>query len=396
MSFRVKQQVSAAWSRPELLLYALVPALVVLGIAFRILGLGFISFDMHDFLIGWYDRLAAGGFAALREPFYNYTPPYMYLLTLAAAQHWLPAVAAIKLISITFDLLNSFLVYRILRLRYEQRIVPLLGASAFLVLPTVLLNSAYWGQADAVYTFFLLACLYFLMQDRPLPAMLFLGLSFSLKAQAVFLAPLILLLLLRRRIPWIYLGLVPLVYVLMMLPAALVGRPLVELLTVYFSQAGMYGGLSMHAPNLYVFVPGNFYRPGVFAGVILTAVSVLAWIWIYAPRKLQPRSRILLYALASVGMIPFLLPKMHDRYFYSADVLSFLMALTYPRLWFLAVGYQFVSGLAYSIFLIPSLAPMPRGLAQAILYAAALLNTVLTALLLWNQWRIARADEQDT
>jgi Gpi18-like mannosyltransferase len=174
----------------------------------------------------------------------------------------------------------------------------------------------------------------------------------------------------------------------MMLPAALVGRPLSDLLTVYLSQAGSYKSLSKHAPNLYVFISNDYYSLALPLGLAVAMTIMLAWVFIYArsSRPLLP-SRILLYGLASVGMLPFFLPKMHDRYFYPADVLSFLVASAYPHLWYLAVGYQLVSGLVYSNFLGASLVALPRGVQDATLYIAASLNTLLTALLLWVQWK---------
>src|SRR5512143_1182527 len=89
---------------------------------------------------------------------------------------------ACRLITIFFVLAKAFLVYKILKINYTRGPVALLCAAGFLLLPTVLLNSAFWGQSDAIYTCFLLACVYFLMRDRPLPAMFFLGVSFAFKA----------------------------------------------------------------------------------------------------------------------------------------------------------------------------------------------------------------------
>jgi Gpi18-like mannosyltransferase len=47
---------------------------------------------------------------------------------------------------------------------------------------------------------------------------------------------------------------------------------------------------------------------------------------------------------------PFLLPRMHERYFYSADVLSILYAFYFPRRWFvplLVIGSSFLSYLPF-------------------------------------------------
>jgi Gpi18-like mannosyltransferase len=369
--------------------YVAAAAMILAGLGIRIAGLGFVSYDMTDWLLPWYDQLAAGGFSALREPFSNYTPPYLYLLWLAtAAGTFLPKVAAIKLISILFDLFNALTVCKILKIKYPVGSVPLLGASGFLLLPTVFLNSAFWGQADAIYSFFLLACLYFLLKDRPFLALAFLGISFSFKAQAVFLAPLLLLLTVRRRIPWYAFGLIPAVYVVMMLPALLTGRPLMELLTIYISQADVYGGLSMHAPTLYVFVPDGWRTPALYAGFLITFAVICAWVWRYTRRIREFTPNLfMLCALASVAIVPFFLPKMHDRYFYLADLLSFILAFYIPRLWFLALGYQVVSGMAYSIFLIPSVVPIKRRVTETVLAWSAVVNTLVMGLVLLAQWK---------
>jgi Gpi18-like mannosyltransferase len=366
----------------------LLPAtLAILGLGLRFLGLPLVSLDMQTYLIGWYEAIATRGLAVLREPFSNYTPPYLYLMALTTlTARFLPKVIAIKLISILFDILNALLAYRILKLVRPRGSPALLGAAGFLLIPTLFINSGWWGQADSIYTFFLLLCVYWLMQSRPLPAMLALGLSFSFKAQAAFLAPLILLLVLRKKIPWSYLLLIPAVYLLLMLPAALAGRPLADLLTIYLGQAGDFRELSKNAPNLYEFFPNSLYSPMVMIGIIITIIIILLWAGTYRHRiaEFQPRI-LLLCALASVVLVPFFLPKMHDRYFYPADVLSYLLAFSGPGLWLPALGYQVISGMVYFVFL-SGIHP-DRG--HLLVQVAAVLNTALVIWILLQQYRLS-------
>ena len=372
------------------LMWILVPLLFLIGIVLRCAGLEFKSIDIKDFLLDWYHQLAVGGFTELRAPFSNYTPPYLYLLFLMTRTAGLiPEIPAIKLLSIFFDFMNSFLIYKILKIKYPQGSVALIGAALFFLLPTVFLNSAYWGQADAIYTCFLLAFLFFLMKDKPFIAMIFLGIAFSFKAQAVFLSPLVLLSIIRKRIPWFYLAIVPVIYVLMMIPAAWTGRPWIELLTAYFDQAETYRRLSEHAPNLYLLMPSSFYKQGLIVGLFVTALVALVWVTVYA-RKIKEftPSMILLGALTSAAFMPFFLPKMHDRYFYVAEVLSFLVAFYVPGSWWIAVGYQFVSGLVYFVVLTSSAQPMNPALAGNILILATFFNTALIGFLFWSQWKL--------
>jgi Gpi18-like mannosyltransferase len=379
--------------------WVLVPIFIISGIGLRYAGLKFLSLDMHYFLLGWYDQLAKIGFGALREHFSNYTPPYLYLLFVATkTAGFIPKIAAIKLIPICFDFLNAFLVYKILKIRFPQGATALIGASAFLLLPTVLVNSAYWGQSDSIYTFFLVACLLFLMREQPLPAMIFLGISFSFKAQAAFIAPLIFLLILKKKIPWFYLGIVPAVYVLMMIPAALTGRPFIELLKIYLGQEETYSALSMHAPNWYLFFPKSLQnQASVLLGLMVTIIAVLAWTTVYENRfKEFTPPVILLCAMMSVALTPFFLPKMHERYFYLADVISFLMAFYFPSGWLLALGYQLTSGLTYSIYLIASVMRIKHPLVVNLLFPALLVNIALLGFMFSNRWKLAENSAETT
>jgi Gpi18-like mannosyltransferase len=52
----------------------------------------------------------------------------------------------------------------------------------------------------------------------------------------------------------------------------------------------------------------------------------------------------LVFALA----IPFLLPEMHERYFYLADVVSIIFAFYFPRYFYIAVVIQLCSLLSYA------------------------------------------------
>ncbi len=360
------------------------------ALVFRMIGVNYISWDMRLYLFPWYDTLARDGFGAFAKAFSNYTPPYLYFLWLATlAKYLLSKSIAIKILSTLFDLGNSLMVYKILMLKYPNKKIPIFGAMLFLALPTIFLNSSFWGQADATYTFFVLISLYYLLQNRPLPAILAFGLAFAFKAQAVFFAPLLFLLTLKHRIPWTYYLLIPPVYLITMLPAALAGRPLIDLMTIYLSQADTYKQLSMKAPNLYLFISNSLYRPAVITGVGITTILVVIWALIYVRRiKIMKPDHIILCAAISTICMPFFLPKMHERYFYLADVIIFLLAFYIPRLWFAPIGSQIVSTLTYTVFLSTNPNSVPQ-FGALFMLMAIFLNTVLVGYLIWYQYEFA-------
>jgi hypothetical protein len=63
-------------------------------------------------------------------------------------------------------------------------------------------------------------------------------------------------------------------------------------------------------------------------------------------------TRIVLAAMLSVLVVPYLLPGMHERYFYLADALTVIAAFYVPwRLMLLPVLEQFASAFSYAPFL---------------------------------------------
>jgi Gpi18-like mannosyltransferase len=256
------------------------------------------------------------------------------------------------------------------------------------------LNSAWWGQADSVYTFFVLASLYFLLINRSLLAMIFFGVAFAFKLQAIFLAPFLFLLMLKGCIPWKSILIVPLVYVILMIPAILAGRSFLDVLMIYLSQANTYQELTMKAPNLYQFISNKLYRPALFLGIGFTAILSLIWVSGYA-RKIKTLTPeiMVMCAAVSTAMMPFFLPKMHERYFYLADVSLLLVAMYLPRLWFVPLASQVVSTLTYSVYLFlpagPGRQPVTPG--SPMLIIAALINSALILFLFWEQYRYISA-----
>jgi Gpi18-like mannosyltransferase len=376
-------------NKSKLFLYGL----ILLGIAVRIYLLPVVSLDMKTYLLPWYDYIAAhGAWASLGEEFSNYTPPYLYLLALATLTNGiLSKVTAIKLISILFDFFNAYLIYRIVKLQTQKEHLPLTAAALFLCLPTIALNSSTWGQADSIYTCFILASLFYLLQEKPLPALILFGVAFAFKAQAIFISPLLLLLTFKKRILWHHYFLIPVVYILMMIPALVAGRSVSSVLDVYWGQAETFKSLSMKAPNLYLFVGNEHYFPGLYIGIAITILAMLLWTAGYALKIKEMSREILMFCAAvSVAMIPFLLPKMHERYFYLMDVLTFLLVFFIPRLWIPAVGSQLVSGMTYFVFLVISPQKPPPPIGAALLIFAALINTVLIGYLLWQQYVFVR------
>jgi Gpi18-like mannosyltransferase len=111
----------------------------------------------------------------------------------------------------------------------------------------------------------------------------------------------------------------------------------------------------MNAPNLYSLLQiewNSWYLHILWIGLATTAVITMSWIYTTWQAKVKMNEKyIILIAFISVALIPFLLPKMHDRYFYPADVFAIILAFYWPSLWFIPILSQISSSAAISIFL---------------------------------------------
>ena len=83
--------------------------------------------------------------------------------------------------------------------------------------------------------------------------------------------------------------------------------------------------------------------------------------------------------------MPYFLPKMHDRYFFAADVLSIAFAFYFPRYFFIPLVVGTTSLFTYFLFLFKiEVIPLPL-LAVALLAAIAILFRHLFSTLYGNE-----------
>ncbi len=325
----------------------------------------FESVDYRVFLSRWYDFFVEQGrwqgLGAVTVEVADYPPLYLTLLSLGTLLP-LPKLYAIKLLSIAGDYLAAGFVWRLARtLCPDQPRRAWLAVTAFLFLPTVVLNGALWGQCDVLYTTGFLASLYYVMVGRPVAALVAFGISCSLKPQAVFWCPLLAGLFFSGRLPWKWLWIPPAVYAACGVPSLLAGRPVLEVLG-HWALVKNLPGLTLHAPNWYQWVGTQESAVLRIAGIALTllaAVLFVRWVCKGPPEDLRDSQWLALAALVSVLFPPFLLPGMHERYFFAADVLAVVYALGAARGWVVVLLMQFASGFAYFSFLFGT-APIPE------------------------------------
>lgn len=351
------------------------------AVLIRVVSLEYATGDYNDFLAPWTQFFREnGGFFAIREEVGNYNVPYLYFLA-AFSYLRVPDLYLIKVLSIVFDVLLAYAGLRLARRAFpESESAPALAFSCLLLLPTVLLNGALWGQCDSLYTALVLLALADGLEGHPARSVVLLGVAFSFKLQAVFLLPLWCVLWYSRRVKFRHLCLFPIAYLATALPALLLGKPLADILGVYLSQTGQYSAyLTLNAPSLYALIPYGtqvdvalWSRVGILAAFALVA-GLLLWLFFY--RRRLTDGHILTAALALAIGVPLLLPHMHERYFMLAETLAVIWCVGAPRRVPVAAAVQLAALGGYAAYLLLRYVfPMAWG---ALLLAAALLFVLI-------------------
>lgn len=325
-----------------------------LGLLIRKELIWYVSRDWTGYFELWLGELGKKGIGALAESFYDYAPAYMYLL-LIAAQFGGKSMIAMKLLSVFFDLVLAaaagLIVYEIRR----KESYAMVAFSVVWMAPTVISNSSMWGQCDAVYCSFLLLTVLFLIKGRSRTAMIFYGIAFAFKLQALFWFPVILLLWLYKKIKTVDFIWIPAAYILSILPAWIAGRPLGELVGIYFAQTGIdINRLSMKYPNIYYIIgelnlPEWYRSTGILyaVGVILLFMVVL----IYKLMRTRLTPELLLLICYSQGALAlYFLPQMHERYGYFIEVVAVILGILNLKLFWVPVVHILITFITYSYY----------------------------------------------
>jgi Gpi18-like mannosyltransferase len=333
---------------------AIIAAAFGMSLCMRWLARDVVTGDYTLYLQPWIEFIQAqGGWPALRYNFSNYAPPYLYLLVVASGIfNSVPALYLSKLISLPFDLGCAWMAYKLVKLRYPDGIAPHSAFAAVLLLPTLLGNGAIWGQADSTYTFFLLVCIYALCMRRHGLAMICFGLALAFKLQALFFLPVIVILLFKRELPAVKLLWIPAVLLFAHAPAAWLGRPLDDVLGIYLAQAGTNEPLVMNAPTWFTWLPHEPFDVMLWLGVLAAGVACLLLLLVALRSKANATPDFIIrLSTAVLLVVPFLLPKMHERYFFAGEVTSVVLAFFAPAWWLVPVAAQFASSITYGGYL---------------------------------------------
>lgn len=317
------------------------------------------SADYFGFLKEWMQTIREnGGYRSLSMEISNYTSPYMYIMTILSYFD-VNDLYALKMVSVFFDYVAALAVFLILYHMTKNVRKSILGMGILLLSPTVVIDGAYWCQCDIIYTSFLLYSFYFFLKDNSKKSAVFFGLSFMFKLQSLFLLPFFIIMWLKRRTIKLrhYLA-VPVIYLVSILPAWMIGRDFKELIMVYFNQSGYYPWGTLNYPNVYALLgeamPDMRHAAEVSgAGMFMTIIMLGCIAYYFYTKEIRLTDEMLVtLAMFTVAIIVYSLPHMHDRYGFLIDLFAVIYGVYNVRKLPVTCGFMLISVLTFMPYLI--------------------------------------------
>ena len=282
------------------------------------------SGDYDIYLADWIAKLAAVSFSeGMRANIGEYNVLYQYIL-FVITRLGVPALYAVKAVSFIGD---ALLAGAVAKLAGKKHAVIAFGAA--LLLPTLVLNGGMFAQCDSLYAACALWGLALALDKRPAGSAACFALSLCFKLQSAFILPIVVVLWaagrLRVREALIFVG----TLFAVMLPALLGGKSLGDIIGIYTAQTGLYTGLNYNAANFFGLMQTSgldVYAYGNFGMALAFGVCALLLVWgLSCVQEMDEADYVRLALLLVLGIV-FLLPRMHERYFYLATPLSIALA----------------------------------------------------------------------
>lgn len=304
----------------------------------RALLIPFESGDYSVYLLPWTHQLGALSLKdALSTPVGNYNLPYIYFLTLLSRLN-VECLVFIKGFSCLFDVIMAWAVLRLVATEVDDKRLQLGAFVVVLLSPTVMINGAMWSQCDSVFTAFCVLSALAAVKGRGRACVICWTVAFCFKLQAVFVLPALAVALFMGKVKLRHLLWIPAVYFVSILPALIAGRSFMDCIGIYTNQVGYYDQLFLNAPTVWRLF-GNPKIPELTNMSVYLSIGVLLLFALYAlsvSGKMGERELIDLFLLSSL-LAAYILPRMHERYFYLAEIFAIVYFVCNRKKWYVPV-----------------------------------------------------------
>jgi Gpi18-like mannosyltransferase len=322
--------------------------ITLIALLVRIAGFNFQSADFIYHINPWINQLKKyGGLMGIAKIYNDYTPPSLLFYGLISYLPEKDTLWAVKIVSCFFDFVIAFFSYKITEDFTSDKKKSTVAYYLVLFCPTIILNSSIWGQCDSIFTAFCIMSFFYFLKSKPHVSLFFYGIALSFKLQAIFFLPFFVFMYLYRKLNLIQIFFVICGFFALNIPLCLLGVSPIRWAETYRLQLHEYSDLVLNAPTIYNIVPMDS-KIGILLMIsILTLISFM----ILSSKKGCSRQTQLLLCLMCTTVVPFILPHMHERYFYMSEIFVILYVVANPQKWLLAVCIIFPSIITYTNFL---------------------------------------------
>lgn len=347
------------WIKKNVMKIALF-AIIILGIVVRISLRKFVSGDAKGFLIPWYKTIKSnGGLKGLGTQVGNYNILYQFFIALFTYIPLNP-LTVYKGFSSIFDFALAALgvayVKKVWKAEYWKEFM---AFTCIFLSPVAILNSALWAQCDSIYSFFCIAVLLFLFKEQYWMAMIFLGIAFSFKMQAIFILPFVLLYyIVNEKFSIKCFGGTIISMIVLALPGVFCRRSVLDIVYIYKGQIQEssdwsfynYPGFSNLFTNPESAIEHVRYTKSLCYIIAIAVIGCLcAWV-IYKKIEMTRYNYTYLAFLVTYAGILFM-PAMHERYGFIYEILAILIAVYDMKTIAGCLALQLCSIITYSYYL---------------------------------------------
>lgn len=300
----------------------------------------------------WASMLWENGFASFYSPDYfcDYPPGYLYVLWILGGLMKLfgmdslsgPALLLLKTPAIVCDLISGILIYHYACKKLSEKNALLL-CSVYLLHPAVWINSALWGQIDAVFTLVLISVCILFTKGKQIPAYFLFALGILIKPQILFFSPLIICgfmeyLLTEHSLKKVFQQVTG--GLLSIFTALLLCLPfgLSNVISQYIDTLASYPYAAVNACNLWGLFGQNWVSQettlGLFTyaqlGTIAIIVMTICAFVLFFKRRNCPNRYFITGAFLSLSMFLFSV-RMHERYLFPVMLLLLFSYIYSPK-----------------------------------------------------------------
>ena len=193
-----------------------------------------------------------------------------------------------------------------------------------------------------------------LLRKHPVLAMIPLGFAISIKLQSVFFLPVLIYMWLAKEFKLRNMLIIFLVIFSTFLPSYLAGAQFAMPFKMYYEQiTSIYSNANYGAGSMYAFFEMAKFEDGINKGGVFLAFTFIgiALLILYHYQVPATKKNLVFVSVLFSLLSPFVLPHMHERYFYMADVFLIIYVIIYRRKYLFAALMSFSSVITYTHFL---------------------------------------------